>query len=81
MYSVLHNIYITGCVIPSRYYTSLLFGRIVMVFWTYGLKFGPLVFYLIGPLDSVYGPSLRKRVEKMRFILCNRSNNKGNTLK
>ena len=31
----------TGFVIPSRYYTSLLFGLMV--------KFGPSVFYLFGP--------------------------------
>ena len=24
------------------YYTSLLFGRMVIFFWSYGLKFGPL---------------------------------------
>ena len=43
---------ITHCVLPSRYYTSLLFGLIVMFFWSYGQKFGHLVFYLFGRPDQ-----------------------------
>ena len=40
-------------------YTSLLFGRMVMGFFgpMYGQKFGALVFYLFGLLDSALGPS------------------------
>ena len=41
-----------------RYYNSLLFGRLVIVFSVLWSKFGPLVFYLFGPLDLVLGPSL-----------------------
>ena len=32
----------------------------VLFFRLYGEIFSPLVFYLFGPLDSVYGPSLHK---------------------
>ena len=53
-------VYITRHVIPSRYYTSLLFGHMVMGF------LGPMVFYLFSPLDSVLGPSsVERRVTKM----------------
>ena len=44
-------------IILSRYYTSLLFGHMVMVFLVLWSKFGPMVFYLFGPLDSILGPS------------------------
>ena len=30
---------------------------VFLYFWSDGLFFGPLVFYLFGPLDSVYGTS------------------------
>ena len=34
------------------------FGLIVFLFiCLYGVIFGPLVFYLFGPLDSIYGPA------------------------
>ena len=46
MYSVLHDVLIACCVIPSGYYTTLLFGRMVI--------FGPMVFYLFGPPVFIY---------------------------
>ena len=37
-------------------------------FWFYGQKFGPLVFYLFGPLDWVVGPSLLLTLVKNAFL-------------
>ena len=48
--------YITCRVVPSRYYTSLLFGR-MFFFWSYGfLYFWSSGFYLFGRPVSVVGP-------------------------
>ena len=43
--------------ILGRYYTRFFFGCMVKTFSAVWSKFGPLVFYLFGPLDSAYWTS------------------------
>ena len=39
-----------------------------ILIWSYGLIFGPIIFYLLGPLDLVYGPSLIATDHSQSFL-------------
>ena len=39
-----------------------------ILIWLYGVIFGPIIFYLLGPLDLVYGPSLIATDHSQSFL-------------
>ena len=75
MYCRVHIYYITRHVLPSRYYISLLFGCMVMLFSSYDQKFGPPVFYLFGRPDWAQWSS-SNGTEETKHIFGRKNNQK-----